>query len=444
VDITIDLRVIAFAMGVTIASGLFFGLAPALHASRPDLMPALKGTGTSQRPRRFGARNLFVLAQVAGSMVLVVISALFVRDMQQADALDMGFDTRNIGVLSLDLSLRDYDEQTGRRFLETLSERLREIPEVEAVATSGWVPLSGRWWNWGGFQPEGYELDPDQSPRAMWNVVSPGYFQLIGMPLTGGRDFSAADNTEAPDAIIVNQAFAGLYWPNQEPVGKRVILEEGDSPAEVVGVVRDAKYGKADFVDRSSRPHFWSTSAQRFFPYVELHFKARGDPAALFRTVRQQVRTLDSDLPIRDLKRMDSITATALLEERVAALMLAGFGAVSLFLAILGIYGVLAYGIMQRMRELGIRLALGARPTRVIAMVVKESLVMSAAGIFVGLALAALIAQGLRTLLLGIASLDPISYGGSVAVLVLAAIVASAVPALRAARVDPVRSLRSE
>jgi len=444
VDITVDLRVIVFAMGLTIASGLVFGLAPALQASRPDLMQAIKGTGGSLPSRRFRARNMFVLAQVAGSMVLVVISTLFARDVQQADALDMGFDDRNVGVLSLDLSLRDYDEQTGRLFLATLSHRLEGIPEVEAVATSGWVPLSGRWWNWGGFQPEGYEPGRDESPRAMWNVVSPGYFQLIGMPLIGGRDFRVADNTEAPDVIIVNQAFATLYWPNQEPVGKRVILEEGDSPAEVIGVVRDAKYGKADYVAENSRAHFWTARAQRPSSFVELHFKARGDPAALFGTVRQEVRTLDPDLPISDLRRMDGVVATALLEERVGALVFAGFGAVSVFLAVLGIYGVMAYGIMQRARELGIRLALGARPTRVIAMVVKESLAMSAAGIVAGLALAALVAQGVRSLLLGIELFDPISYGGSVAVLVLAATAASAIPALRAARVDPVRSLRSE
>jgi predicted permease len=342
------------------------------------------------------------------------------------------------------LSLRDYDEQAGRLFLETLSQRLEGIPEVAAVATSGWVPQSGQSWSWGGLRPEGYEPGRDESTRAMWNVVSPGYFQLIGMPLVGGRDFSAADNTEAPDVIIVNQAFATLYWPDQDPVGRSVTLQEGESPAEVIGVVRDAKYGKADFVAKHSRPHFWSARAQRPGPYVELHFKARGDPAALFGTVRQEVRTLDPDLPISDLRRMAGVVATALLEERVAALVFAGFAAVSVFLAVLGIYGVMAFGIMQRARELGIRLALGARPTRVIAMVVKESLVMSAAGIVVGLGLAVLVAQGVRSLLLGIELLDPISYGGSVAVLVLAAIAASAIPALRAARVDPVRSLRSE
>jgi hypothetical protein len=264
------------------------------------------------------------------------------------------------------------------------------------------------------------------------------------MPLTDGRDFSPADNEAAPKVIIVNQAFAGLYWPNQEPVGKRVILSDDYSPSEVIGVVRDAKYGRADFGAESSRPHFWAARAQQLSPSVEFHFKARGDPAALFGTVRQEVRRLDNDLPISDLRRMESIAATALLEERVGALIFAGFGAVSLFLAVLGIYGVLAYGIMQRARELGIRLALGARPTRVIAMVVRESLVMSSAGIVMGLALAALVARGVRSLLLGIDSFDPISFGGSVAILMLAAMAASAIPALQASRVDPVRLLRSE
>ena len=444
VDITIDPVVVMFTLAVTLASGLAFGLVPALQASRPDLMATLKGTGKVVRSRRFAPRNLFVLAQVAGSTVLVVISALMARDVQHADTLDIGFDAHNMGVLSLDLSLREYENEQGRQFLNALTERCEGIAGVEAVATAGWVPLSGNRWGWGGILPQGYEIGPDESPWANWNPVTPGYFDLMGIPLLRGRGFTDLDNADGPAVIVVNQAFAERFWPNQEPVGKSVVLEDSGPPAEVVGLVRNAKYSRADFTNQRTDPHFWLPRAQQPSSTVEFHFKTRGDPATAFGAVREQVRLLDNNLPILGLRRIETVTATALLEERVAATMFGGLGLVSLLLAILGIYGVMAYSILERTRELGIRLALGARPTRVVGMVVTESLALSAAGIVTGVVLAMLVARGIRTLLLGIGTLDPISFLGSVVLLGMAAMTASLIPAVRAARVDPVLSLKSE
>ncbi|UCD23102.1 MAG: ABC transporter permease [Gemmatimonadota bacterium] len=444
VDVTVDPAVVLFAAAITAISGFVFGLAPALQATRPDIMGALKGTGEAVRLRRFGVRNLFVLAQVAGSTVLVAISALMARDIQRADQRDLGFDAQNAGVLSLDLALRDYDGEGGGTFLRQLSERCEDIPGVEAIAIAGWTPLSGSAWSWGGIVPEGYQVERDESAWANWNPVTPDYFGLIDMPILRGRDFTELDDEDAPRVMVVNQAFANRYWPGENPIGKTVSLHQRAAPVEVVGLVRNAKYRKADFVNERTSPHFWLPWAQQPSLSVELLFKTRADPAPLFGAIREQVRTLDRDLPIKGLERIESVTAMALLEERIAAAGLAGFGLTMLFLAVLGIYAVTGYAVVERTRELGIRLALGARPGRVVKLVVLESVGHSAVGIVVGLCLAAIVARGVRALLLGIGPLDPASFLGSTLVLVLAAATAALLPAWRASRVDPAVSLRSE
>jgi predicted permease len=436
--------VVLFAAVVTIGSGVIFGLAPALQASRLDLLSAIKGTGISIRFRRFGARNLFVLAQVAGSTVLVAITGLMARDVQQAKSLDIGFNDRNIGVLSLDLRLREYGYEDGFRFIEELTERCAGISGIEEVAVAGWVPLSDNRWTWGGIVPEGYEIGLKESVWAFYNPVTQGYFDFMGMPLMRGREFSDQDVSDSRRVMIVNQSFADRYWPGEDPLGKSVTLAENDPPAEVVGLVRDAKYRKADLLNERTSPHFWLPRNQSPARVVEVLFKTRGDPALLFNAVRQEVRLLDNNLPIKGLDRIEDVTAAALLSERVAAAVFGVFGLIALFLAVLGIYAVMAYAVLERTREMGIRMALGASPQKVVGMVVFESLGLSAFGIVTGLCLAALVARGIRTLLLGIGTLDPVSYAGSMLLLVAAAVSAALLPALRASRVDPVLSLRSE
>jgi predicted lysophospholipase L1 biosynthesis ABC-type transport system permease subunit len=244
--------------------------------------------------------------------------------------------------------------------------------------------------------------------------------------------------------MIVNQSFADRFWPGKDPLGKTVMLAEGQPLAEVVGVVQDAIYRRTDFANERTSPHFWFPRGQSPDRVVELLFKTRGDPALLFNAVREEVRLLDNNLPIKGLDRMEAVAAAALLEDRLVGATLLAFGLVVLFIAVLGIYAVMSYAVLERTRELGIRLALGARPSGVVRTVVLDGLVLSAAGIVVGCGLAMLVARGMRTLLLGIGTLDPASFLGSTVFLVLAAMTASLVPALRASRVDPVLSLRSE
>lgn len=442
-DVTVDGRVTVFAIALAVASGLVFGLAPALQATRPDLVTTLKGTDSISRSKRFGARNLFVLGQVAGSMVLVAISALTMRDVQVTNTLDVGFDTDNVTVLSLDLDYGDYDAQGGRQFLADLTEHVERTPGVEEVAIASWVPMSGDRWSVD-LQPEGYGSDPDDTQRVVFNAVTPGLFRLLRIPLLMGRDFTTDDDSHAPAVVIVNEAFARRFWEDQVPLGKTVVFQGSQLPSVVVGVVGDARYAKEDFAGEATSPHIWVPRAQSHSSSSHIHVRTRGDQASVMRSIRNYVYLLDESLPILDLESMESITARLLEEERVATVVFGGFGAVALLLAMLGIYGVQAFAVMERVREIGIRIALGATPSRVVAMIVAQGLKLSALGILAGLGLAALVASGMQSLLVGIGALDPLSLGGSAVLLVLAAVGASLVPAVQAARVDPSRSLRSE
>ena len=442
-DITVDTPVTLFAFGVTVLSGVTFGLVPALQATRPELAPALKGSGGGPRFKRFGARNLLVLSQVAASMVLVAVSSLIVRDLQQAEAIDIGFDPRGVVVASLNLAHGDYSAKEGRVWLETLTERLEGIPGVEGVALASWVPLSGSRWS-NGVRPEGYDPSPGQSVYPLYNAVSSGYFEMIGMPLLEGRDFAPSDDAGAPPVIIITEAFARRYWPGQEPLGKTVAYgDEGPRP-EVVGVVRDAMYGLADIRKGESEPHFWAPRAQQYHDLVNVHVRTVGPPGPILAAMREEIRALDEALPIMAQTTMERLTENALFEERASVFLFGGFSVLALFLAALGIYGVLAHNVLERTRELGVRLAVGAAPRRVVGMVLVDSLKLSALGIGVGLVLGVLVGMGIRVLPVGVSVLDPFSLTGSVAVLTLAAALAGLVPALRAARLDPVVSLKSE
>lgn len=442
-DITVDGRVAAFAFAVAAFSGLVFGLAPALQSTRPNLVGALKGTGTPVRFRRLGTRNLFILGQVAGSMILVSISALLVRDVQMATRLDVGFDPENVTVLALNLGHGDYDRASGRQLIDDLTERLERRRGIEAVGVSTWVPLSDDRWTTR-LVPQGDEPALGENPLALFNAVTPGYFDLVRIPVVLGRDFTLNDDDDAPGVAIVNRAFVDEFWPDQTPVGRTVILDGWEESVEVVGVVRNARYTSSDFLGDSVSSHIWLPRAQVEHHLTHVHVRGSGDQASIATSMREDLRTLDEDLPIVELAAMQTITDRALGEQRAAAVMFGGFGVAALFLAILGIYGVLAFAVMDRARELGIRMAVGGTRERLISMIVGQSLKVSASGILVGLALSALVARGMRSIMVGMDSLDPSSLGASVAILTLAAVVASLVPALRAASTDPVESLRSE
>lgn len=442
-DITVDGRVTAFTLGLTALSGLVFGMIPALQSTKPDLAPALKGTGPGQASGRLGARDLFTVAQVTGSMVLVAVAALLVRDVRRAASMDLGFNPNGVVVASLDLSHGDYDEDGGRLWVETLMERLKGLPDVEDVAATNWVPLSGSVWSQL-IVPEGVEIGPDEDLFALYNTATPGYFRLVDMPLVAGREFRTSDDAEAPPVVVVNQAFARRYWPGQPPIGKSVGLGNEGPAARVVGVVGDAMYSFADIRNAEASPHIWVPRGQVHHDPLQVHVRTRGAEGPVLAAMRREIRLLDDDLPIMELTTMESITGNALRGMRVAAAISGVFGALALFLASLGIYGFMAHSVMDRTREFGVRLAVGAGPRRVVGKVLVDALRLSALGIGLGLGLAVLVSMGIRTLLVGVSPLDPFSLSGSMMVLALAALSAALIPAVRAARLDPVASLRSD
>ncbi len=438
IDLSVDWRVAAFALGLSLATGVVFGLVPALQASNPSLVPTLKGLESGGRQRRFSTRNLLVVAQVAASLVLVFSAALLLRCLEHARAVDIGFDPSGVAIVTLDVSHGQYDEAEASRFYHDLLDRLRGLPGVEGAALASRVPLEGGRTRLGGIEPEGYDLGPTGYLAVDYNTVSPGYFDLIRMPVLQGRDFEPADRAGEGRVAIVNQTFAERYWPGQNPIGKRIKARED---FEVVGVVRDAKYVA---VTDGPTPHMWAPAAQSAATDYRVHVRSSDDPRRLLPLIREQVHALDPDLPIAGSTTMKSLTDRAVLPYRIASAVLSSAGAVALALAMIGIYGVIAFAVSQRTREVGIRVAVGAGLRSVVGMIVREGLALTAVGAAVALPLILLLTQLLKTFVIGVRPLDPVSLLAGMSLLALSAAAASLVPALRAARVDPIDALRAE
>ena len=435
IDVGVDWHVALFAALVGIGTGIAFGLVPALQASRPDLVPALKGLSGPTRAKRFGARNLLVIAQVAGSLVLLVGATLFLRSLHEAARADLGFDPHNVAVIRLDLAQGQYTADAGTQFYAELLQRLGSLPWVERAALGFTVPLAQGGLQRGALEVEGYEPAPGENVLVAQNVVTPGYFDLIRMPLVAGRAFSTADRDGAPGVVIVNAAFADRFWPGEDPLGKRV------EDWEVVGVVRNAKYRT---LGEELRSHIWTPHSQASMLAMRVYVRTAGDVRTRLPALVREIKAMDGDLPVVGPAAFEDLVRRATRPQRMMSGVLSVTGFLALGMAVMGIYGVMAYAVSQRKREVGLRVALGAHPRRVVSMIVREGIALSSIGIVVGVVLASLMTQGLTTLLYGVTPMDPVALMGGVAVLAVAATVASLVPALRASRVDPMESLRAE
>jgi predicted permease len=437
----LDGRVLAFAALVSCATVLLFGLVPAFGGSRTALAPALKDALPNDgRGRRWALelRDGLVIGQVALAVVLVVGAALLVRTVRNLGALDVGFDPVGVVLADLDVEMRQYDRPRTVTFYQSVQERVAALPGVTAatVATTVWPNPGG--WNWGGLRLEGFAGTEDEVSFDV-NQVGPDYFGTLGIPLVAGRALDRRDDT-GPLVAVINETMARRYWPAGDALGRR-IYRDSTTAIEVVGIARDGKYRD---LREAPQATLFLPFAQVPRPSATLLVRAAGDPLALVPALRAAVTAVDPGVPVFDLRTLETHVGFARARERLAADVVAVFGAVSLGLAALGLYGVLADGVRQRTREIGVRVALGARPADVTGLFLRRATGLVAAGAALG-GIGALAATRLvRDLLFGVASADPASFLAAAGALVGAGLLAAFLPARRAARLDPMEALRHE
>jgi len=444
-DLPLDGRVLAFTAAVSLIAGVLTGLAPALQASRQAVVPALKddarGGGRSQR-----LRHVLVASQVALALLLVVAAGLFLRALQGAARIDPGFDPTNVELASLDLTLAGLDEAAGREFARSLLERVRALPGVESASLSRQLALDGSGFGLGGVRPADHDLPGDRSMLGPdWNIVTPGFFETMGIRLVDGRPFSDSDREGTPRVAIINETLARQLWPRERAVGRRLVNPAGgpnneDIVMEVVGVEKDRKYRS---LGEAPRGYIYVPLAQQYFPRVNLLVKRAGGPSAV-PVVRQIVRDLEPNLPIVQAQALSDYVGIGLLPQRVALSVAGSLGVVGLLLAAIGIYGVTAYSVSRRTREIGLRIALGATPHTVLRLVLSEGVRLAGIGVGVGLLAALAASRVIASLLYGIGPSDPVTYLAAAGIFAAVTVAATWIPARRAATLDPMRALRDE
>jgi predicted permease len=441
-DMPIDTRVLLFAVGLSLATGIIFGLVPALEASRPSLVPALKGDAPSGRhARRFSLRSLLVVTQVAVSTVLVVAAALLARSVASARALDVGFDTRGLASATFAPTMVGYEDEAALRFYHRAAERLREVPGITGVALAERLPFSIN------FQFSEFFIDgrPDLSGEhgQMLDVtrVDRHYFDTMGIRLVEGRGFNETDTPSSPLVAVINDAMARRYWPGESAIGKRLRLRTADGPvAEIVGVTATHPVRSAG---EPPRPFVHLSLDQRTVGGNSLVVRGSLPDDQLTAAIRREIMALEPRMFFLELQPYAAQVETTLFALRAGAMLIGSVGLVALGLAAIGLYGVLAFNVSRRTREIGIMMALGARPEGVLGLILKDAMTLVAIGLAVGLALSWAASGALASLLIGIAPLDPVAYALAVGVLTISALLAAFVPARRAAKLDPLVALRT-
>jgi predicted permease len=442
IDLHPDMRVLMFTLAMSIATGVVFGLAPAIQASRPDLVVELKEktsapTGSSGL---FSTRNVLVSAQIALSLVALVGAGLFLRSLQHAQQISPGFDTEHLAVLSFDLGAQGYTEERGRQFQQRVLDRAASVPGVQAASVSSTVPLFA-----GGFARTVFLEGQDGSDRGAGrlvqiSIVGSRYLETVGIPLLRGRTLSDTDQPNTPLAVVVNETMAKRFWPEQDAIGKRFKFYGQDAFNQVVGIAKDSKY---NFIGEEETPFIYQAVTQVYQPQVSLFVKA-SQPSAVLGTVRREVQQLDRNLPLTNVFTLSEIFDQALWAPRMAAWLLAVFAGLSLVLSVIGIYGVMAYAVSQRTRELGIRMALGASRGEVLRLVVSQGLRLTLMGVALGLAASLAVTRLIASLLYSVSPTDLATFTIVPLLLAAAALLASYLPALRATRIDPMVALRYE
>jgi putative ABC transport system permease protein len=438
--IALDGAVFAFAFGVTTLVGLLVGLVPALHAAGGDLAAGIQQGSRRTAGGRHWTRRTLVVSEVALAIVLLVSAGLLYRSLAHVLAVAPGFDAAHLLTMQVQYNGHRYDENDARRrFLARVLETVRRVPGVATAAFTSMLPLSGdRYGEYGTQFEDGNGYD------AFRYAMTPGYCQTMGIALRRGRLLDAHDTAGAPPAVLISESLAKREFPGQDPIGRRVHVGPMNRPwYTVVGVVGDVK--QSSLADAQAEA-VYMTPAQSWFAddAMSLVVRARGDAAALLPAIKNAVWSVDKDQPIVRVATMDALLAASESKRRFAMLVFEAFALVSLALAAAGIYGVLSGNVTERMREIGVRSALGASRSDILALVVRQGMTLAIFGVAIGLAVAAAASRALITLLFGVSGLDPVTYLGVIALAAAASAIACSVPAWRAARVDPAVTLRAE
>jgi predicted permease len=444
-DFGFDWHVFGFALTAALVTGIIVGIAPAIRASGGNLSQMLHEGGRGLVGGRHRLRNALVVAQVAGSLVLLIIAGLFTRSLGEAQRTNLGFDPNHVLNFFMDPTEIGYNDEKGRAFLRALLTRVRALPGVSSASTANSAPL-GYYDQGDTIVVEGYESPADQpTPFSLYNSVSPDYFKTLRIPMVEGRPFTDADDPDAQFVGIVNEAMAKKYWPNEDPIGRHFKLGADENHSIiVVGVVKDSRYSG---VTGTIKPYFYVPTAQHYAAntLTALQVRTVGAPEAVIREVERIIESLAPDLPIFDVKTMPEAlnTLNGILVYKAGAVLAASLGLLGLILALVGVYGVISFAASQKTHEIGIRMALGAHPRDLLTMIFGQGLLMVTIGLTIGL-VAALGASRVFGSFLTVSATDPMTYIGVSVLLAFVALLACYVPARRAMRVDPVVALRHE
>jgi putative ABC transport system permease protein len=444
-EIALDARVLAFTGAIAVLTGLLAGVAPAWRLTKGDVGEALKqgvGRGSSQAGEH-AVRQVLVVAEVALALTLLVGAGLLIRSLWQLRAVDPGIDPRRVLTMTVVIPRTKYPEpQQQARFFDRTLERVRAVPGVEAASAVDSLPLQG-----GSTQPVAIEGQPvlplSEQPEVAVRSITPGYLATVRLPLVAGRDFTEADTADRTAAVIVSETMARRFWPGRNPIGQHLTLGlMSDAPREVVGIVRDVKLLGLDVRDPVAA--VYTAAAQTPSFYMSLAVRTTVPPATVTQAIVNAIHAIDPEQPVVDILTMDEVIGASLTQQRFAMLLLTAFAALALVLAAVGISSVLSYSVRQRVREIGIRMALGAPAGGVLRLIVVEGMKPTLIGLAIGLAAAAALGRVLSTLIFGITARDATTFAAVSTIVIAVGLVASLVPAYRATRVDPLQALRSE